>query len=173
MLHVAEAKLTPVELSGMPVSLGDFVRSWLRHLHRQQVGATGTAMTNFLENELLDHILSNATYTGPATTFVALYTADPGETFAGTEVTGGSYARVSYTNNVANWPAASGGSKSNANVIDFGTATANWGTITHVALADASSAGNGLFYGALTASKTVNNGDGFKFLATKLVVAFD
>jgi len=80
---------------------------------------------------------------------------------------------VSYTNNATNWPAASGGSKSNANVIDFGTATANWGTITHVAIADAVSAGNGLFYGALTASKTVNNGDGFKFLATKLVVAFD
>ena len=136
-------------------------------------GATGVAMTNDLENKVLDHILSGTTYTPVATTFIALYTADPGETFAGTEVSGGSYARVSYTNNITNWPAASGGSKSNANVIDFGTATANWGTITHVTICSASSAGVGLFYGTLTASKTVNNGDGFKFLATKLVIALD
>ena len=130
-------------------------------------------MSTFLANELLDHLLSLATYTGPATTHIGLYTAAPGDAGGGTEVAGGAYARVAYTNSVANWPAASAGSKSNANTIDFGTATANWGTIVSVGVFDASTSGNLLLYGTLTASKTINNGDGARFLATKLVVAFD
>lgn len=168
MLHVAEAKLQAAHWHSP-----EGFAAWMRYLREGERGATGTAMSDFLENELLDHVLSNATYTGPANTHVALYTVAPGESGGGTEVTGGSYARVSYTNNAANWPAASGGSKSNANAIDFGTATANWGTVLAVAILDAGAAGNFLFYGTLTASKTVNNGDGFRFLATKLVVAFD
>lgn len=136
-------------------------------------GATGTAMTNDLEDKILNHVLGGGDYTRLATTYIALYTADPGETFAGTEVTGGSYARVTFTNNATNWPASSGSLKSNGIDIDFGTASANWGTVTHVAIASAATAGVGLFYGALTASKVVNNGDGFKFLATKLVITLD
>src|SRR5262245_55424068 len=166
MLHLAEAELRiavprlVLDRNGRP--------RWV-----VKGGATGVAMTTFLANELLDHLLSLATYTGPATTYIALYTATPSDAGGGTEVTGGSYARVAYTNSVANWPAASGGTKSNANLINFGSATANWGTITAVAILDASSVGNMLLYGLLTASKTVNNGDGFQFLATKLAVLFD
>ena len=169
MLHLAEAFVRPSIAEARIIG----VRKDGSPIYQISGGATGTAMSNDLENKLLDHVLSGTTYTPVANTFIALFTADPGETFAGTEVTGGTYARVSYTNNITNWPAASGGSKSNANVIDFGTATANWGTITHTVIASASSGGVALFYGTLTASKTVNNGDGFKFLATKLVVAFD
>ena len=169
MLHLADALVRPTLCE--PRLIG--VTRDGRPIYSVEGGATGVAMSNDLENKVLDHILSATTYTPVVTTFIALFTADPGETFAGTEVTGGSYARVSYTNNITNWPAASGGSKSNGVVIDFGTATANWGTITHTVIASASSGGVALFYGTLTASKTVNNGDGFKFLATKLVVALD
>ena len=175
MLHTADALLRPIR---DPRFLRDEHHQLIRRPDGLLIpsimgGATGTAMSDFLENELLDHVLSAATYTAPATTHIALYTAAPNDAGGGTEVSGGTYARVAYTNSVGNWPAASGGSKSNANVIDFGTATANWGTIVAVAILDAGAAGNFLFYGNLTASKTVNNGDGFKFLATKLVVAFD
>ena len=167
MLHDLDAELR----LHIPQVIG-----WDRNLRpRWQVqgGATGVSMSTFLANELLDHLLSLATYTGPANTYIALYTAAPGDAGGGTEVTGGAYARVAYTNNVANWPAASSGSKSNANIIDFGTATANWGTVVAVGIFDALTVGNLLLYGTLTASKTINNGDGARFLATKLVVAFD
>jgi len=167
MIHLAEAELRVV----VPELIG--VRPDGRGIWAIRGGATGTAMSDFLENKLLDHVLGGTAYTAPGTTYIALFTVAPSDSGGGTEVSGGSYARVAYTNNTTNWPAASGGSKSNANVIDFGTATANWGTIVAVAIFDAATAGNMLFYGNLTQSKTVNNGDGFKFLAGKLTISFD
>lgn len=129
----------------------------------------GTAMTDYLENKLADHLFRTTTFSQPATLAVALYTAAPGETGGGTEVTGGSYARVANNPANANWngthgnttgaSSGTGGNIDNAGAITFPTPTANWGTITHFAILDATSGGNMLIYGALTASKTVNNGD--------------
>lgn len=136
-------------------------------------GATGTAMSDYLENKLLDHTLSATVFTTAATVYCALFTAAPSDAGGGTEATGGGYARVAITNNATNFPLASGGSKSNGTAIDFGTFTADLGTITHVAIIDAAAAGNYYFWGALDASRIVKNGDSFKFSATKLVFAFD
>jgi len=83
--------------------------------------------SNYLENKVLDHVLGGGDYTRPATVYVALYTVAPSDTGGGTEVTGGSYARAAVTNNSTNWPAASGGEKSNGTEITFETATASWG----------------------------------------------
>ena len=88
----------------------------------------------------------------------------------GTEVTGGSYARVSITSAFANWAgtqaaastvASSGatGTTSNNGTVTFPAPTANWGVVTGFGIFDATTAGNLLIYGALTVSKTVNNGD--------------
>ena len=121
------------------------------------------AKSDYLEAALLNHVLGATSFTAPATVYVALYTALPTDAAAsGTEVTGGAYARVAVTNNTTNWPAATGTSptsKSNGTAITFATPTANWGTIVGFALKDASSGGNTLYWGALTASKVVNNGD--------------
>ena len=122
-------------------------------------------ISNFLENELIDHILRNAAYTSPTTVYVALYTSDPTDADSGTEVSGGSYARQSVA-----FSAPSNGATSNSSDITFPTATANWGTITHVALRDAVTTGNMLFHSPLTASKIVNDGDTFKINATDLDV---
>ncbi len=117
-------------------------------------------LSDFLENELLDHVFGNAAYTAPATLYVSLFTAAPTDAGGGTEVTGGSYARVAKTNNATNWPAASGGTKSNGTVITFPTPTANWGTATHFGVHDAATAGNLLGWAPLTTARTINNGDG-------------
>ena len=122
-------------------------------------------ISNFLENELIDHILRNAAYTSPTTVYVALYTSNPTDADSGTEVATGSYARQSVA-----FSAPSNGATSNSSDITFPTATANWGTITHAAIHDASTSGNMLFHSALTASKTVNDGDTFKINATDLDV---
>ena len=64
------------------------------------------------------------------------------------------------------------GHTDNATVITFVTATASWGTITHVGIFDKVTGGNLLFHGALTASKAVGNGDTFKFNANELDLTF-
>ena len=114
--------------------------------------------TDTLENEVLDHVFSRATYTAPATLYVGLSTTTP--TDAGTNFTepvGNGYARVAVTNDATNFPAAVGGAKSNGTVITFPQATpSGWGTITHAGLFDAASNGNLLAFGALTASLAVN-----------------
>lgn len=121
--------------------------------------------SDYLENKLLDHVFGATTYTAPATLYVALYTAAPTDAGGGTEVSGGSYARAAVTNNTTNWPAASGGAKSNGAAITFPTPTANWGTIVAFGVFDAASAGNLLYWGNVTPNKTVNNGDPAPYFA--------
>lgn len=123
-------------------------------------------ISNYLENALVNHVLRNTALTSPVTVYVALYTTDPTDADTGTEVTGGSYARQS-----AAFSAPTDGATSNSADVTFPTATANWGTVTHVVIRDAAAGGNALFHGALTASKVVNNGDTFKINAADLDVS--
>ena len=118
---------------------------------------------DFLENKLLDHVLGAATYTPPVTVYIALYTVAPSDAGGGTEVTGGSYARVAVTNNATNFPAATAGAKSNGTVITFPAATASWGTVVAHAELDAPTGGNFLYWGDLTVSKAINSGDTASF----------
>lgn len=104
---------------------------------------------------------------------MALYTAAPTDAGGGTEVTGGSYARVAVTNNATNWPAAAAGAKSNGTVITFPTATADWGTIVAFAILDASSGGNFLYWATLTTNRDVLTGDVASFAVGTLVVTED
>lgn len=128
------------------------------------------AMSDFLENELIDHIFRQRSFTAPTAMHVGLLTAAPSDTGGGTEVSGGSYARVALAPLFSNWKgtnnettavdsAGTGGTTKNNVAITFPAPSANWGVITHFGIYDASSAGNLYFWGALTASKTVNNGD--------------
>jgi len=129
-----------------------------------------SAFSDYLENKLTDLIFRAQSFTAPATIYVALFTAAPSDSGGGTEVSGGSYARVAITTSLANWAgtqsagstaasSGTGGASSNNGAITFPTPSANWGVITHFGIFDASSGGNLLVHGALTASKTVNNGD--------------
>lgn len=129
--------------------------------------------SDYLENELLDHVLGAAAYSAPATVNVALYTAAPTDAGGGTEVSGGSYARVAITNNATNWPAAASGSKSNGTTITFPTATADWGTVVAFGLWDAASGGNLLYWGTLSASKVINSGNTASFAVGALTILED
>lgn len=129
---------------------------------------------DFLENELLDHVFGAAAYASPATLYMALSTADPLDDGSGlNEPAGGAYARASVTNNLTEWPAAAGGSKSNASQISFPTATALWGTVTHFAILDAASGGNMLAHGALTNPKTIDPGDTASFDVGDINITLD
>jgi hypothetical protein len=127
-----------------------------------------TQMSDYLENKLIDHIWRGTAFTQPTNHFIRLYTAAPGETGGGTEVSGGSYAAINLARADANWANTAGGSAavnsgtggltSNLSAITFAAPTANWGVITHMSDCDAAT-GNLIVYGPLTTSKTVNNGD--------------
>lgn len=114
--------------------------------------------SDYLENKVLDHILGGGDYTRPATVYIALFTVTPSDAGGGTEVTGGSYARAAVTNNATNFPAASGGAKSNGTAIAFPAATGNWGTVVAFGVFDASSGGNLLYWGDVTPNRAVNTG---------------
>lgn len=131
------------------------------------------ALTDYLENELLDHVIGNESYTAPATLYVGLAqsVADDG-TITG-EPSGNGYARVAVTNNATNFPAASGGSKTNGTEITFPEATGDWGTLSVWFIADAATGGNVLIYGDLTDSKTVGNGDTVHFPPSYLTITAD
>lgn len=129
--------------------------------------------SDYLENELLDHVLGNSAYSAPATIYVALYTVAPTDSGGGTEVSGGAYAREAVTNNLTNWPAASGGTKQNGTAITYSQATADWGTVVAFALFDASSGGNMLYWGDLTASKSVELGDTAEFAINGITITED
>jgi len=130
-----------------------------------------SALSDYLENALINHIFRNTDYSRPANIYVALFTAAPNDAGGGTEVSGGSYARQAIATGASSaWAAAGGGATENTSTLTFPTATANWGTITHVGLFDASTSGNLLFHGALAASQTINSGNIFRFNAGDLDV---
>lgn len=121
------------------------------------------SFADHLEDEILDHILGNGSYT-PPDIWVALSTAAYADTGITSEVSGGSYARVNYTT----WDTSSGGASANTNAITFTTATASWGTVQSVYLMDASTSGNTLAGADLDAAKAVGTDDTFEIAAGDL-----
>lgn len=126
------------------------------------------ALTDYFENKIIDDLFRTTAYT-PGNVYAALFTAACSDTGGGTEVSGGSYARVLVTKADASWKgthgsatgasSGAGGTISNAGAITFPAPTANWGVVTHWGIYDASTAGNLLVCAALTTGKTINNGD--------------
>jgi len=118
------------------------------------------ALSDHAEALLLDWLMTNGSATRPTAWYVALYTAAPSDSGGGTEVSGSGYAREAVTFAAATSP---GGTTSNTGAVTFTASGGNWGSITHIGIHDAVSGGNLLWHGAMTASKTVNDGDTLEF----------
>jgi hypothetical protein len=130
------------------------------------------SMTNYLENKIIDWLFRGVSYTPPTIWYVGLLTAAPSDSAAGTEVSGGAYARVAITAGTTQFAATNGattttnpssgtgGTTSNNAAITFPAPSgANWGTCTHLGLYDALTSGNLCAQAPLTAPKTINDGD--------------
>ena len=147
------------------------------------------ALTDHAEGVLLKALFADDRDVSfaPATWYVALFTAAPGETGGGTECNGTDYARVAVANSTANWDLTGGGATDanadgvadnatleNAAEIAFAAVgSGGWGTATHWGLFDASTAGNLWIYAALTASVTLDAGDEPSFAAGALTFQLD
>jgi len=122
-------------------------------------------MSTYLENALINATLRNTSYTSPSTVYVGLYTSDPTDANTGTEVSGGSYARVAVT-----MGSPSDGVSLNTAAVEFPQASGSWGTVGWIGILDASTSGNLLYHTALDVSKTISSGDIFKIAIGSLSV---
>ena len=127
------------------------------------------SLSNLFETRVLTWLFTGDAVTRPSSFYVALFTSNPAEDASGTEVstTGTAYARQSVTFSV------SGNTATNTAAIEFPTATASYGTVTHVGVYDASTAGNLIAYAALTTSKAIDTGDVLRLPANDLDVTLD
>jgi hypothetical protein len=127
------------------------------------------SFSNTFETHVLNYVFTTTSVTRPTAWYLALFTSNPAEDASGTEVStsGTAYARQSATFTV------SGDTASNSAAIEFPTATASYGTVTHVGVFDASSAGNLIAYAALTTSKAIDTGDVLRVNSGELDITLD
>lgn len=123
------------------------------------------SFSNFLEQELLDHVFAGAAYTPPTNIYVKLHLGDPGED-------GTANPAAETDRQTASFGVAAAGSIVTDTDIDWLSVAASE-TYSHVSLWDAATAGNCLGSGALTASVVVTAGDNFKIPAGDLSVTLD
>lgn len=135
-----------------------------------------SAASDYTENKVLDHVLGKGArnFTSPAGLWLALF-KENGSTLtnleAGTLTDEISTSGTGYGRQTVTFSAASTGTAATSGTVSWSTATGNWGTVTAVAIMDASTAGNVLFYGNLTASKSISTGDTFQISSTNLTVS--
>lgn len=158
-----------------------------------------SAASNYLENEVLDHVLGEGArdFTSPANLYIALFSGTAGTVLSALEsgtASGGAgnwgeyeiksvgtdSSASAYVRTAVSFNAASGGSATNSANVTFPTATSNYenaagsgSTVTCIAVVDGNSygAGNVLFYGQLDNAKEVLSGDTFQITAGNLTIS--
>ena len=121
--------------------------------------------SNYLRNEILDHVLKVGAYTPPTNIYVGLSTTDPSSVI--TEPSGGGYARELCND----WNPSVNRQSANTNEVIFTTASANWGEIQYLFLSDALTGGNMLAYCELSDYKTVITGRTLTFSAGSIILS--
>lgn len=128
-----------------------------------------TALSNYAESQVIKWLMTGGAVTRPSAWYVALHTADPGETGASAELSGNGYARQSAT-----FTEDTNGLVDNDADVTFGpNTTVNWGAVTHVSVWDAVSGGNCLYKGPLSSSVTININDSLRIAAGALDCSID
>ena len=127
------------------------------------------SLSNTFETRVLTWLFTGDAVTRPSAFYIALFTSNPAEDASGTEVStsGTAYARQSATFTV------SGNEATNSAAIEFPTATASYGTVTHIGVFDASTSGNLIAYAALSTSKAIDTGDVLRLPANDLDITMD
>lgn len=137
-----------------------------------------SAASNYLENKVLDHVLTATAYTQPAR-HIALFKSPVSEAATDADLEAGtltnevSTSGTAYGRQSVTFAAASSGTSATNATVTFSAATASWGTITHVAVMDGGTAGAGnvLFWGRVTTAKTIDSGDTFQITSGNLTIS--
>ena len=127
-----------------------------------------SALSDYAENKLPDHLLGTAAFTAPTTVYIGLSTGSFADDNSGTELTGNNYARKSIT-----FDSAASGATDNTSAVEFNAATGSWGSVSHFGIFDQSTGGNLLLHGAFQTPKTIASGDVLKIDAGDLDITAD
>ena len=134
-----------------------------------------SAASDYLENKVLDHVLTATSYTPPSTRHLALFTNTSGNAAAnleaGTLTDEISTSATGYNRKTVTFAGAVNGTSATNATVTYDAATANWGTVTHVAVMDSATGGNVLFWGAVTTPKTIETGDTFQVSSGNLTIS--
>jgi len=127
------------------------------------------SFSNTFETHVLNYVFTATSVTRPTAWYIALFTSNPAEDASGTEVStsGTAYARQTVAFSV------SGNLATNSAAVEFPTATASFGTVTHIGVFTASTSGTLIAYSALSASKAISTGDVFRVPAGDLDITLD
>lgn len=121
---------------------------------------------NWAEDQLLDALFNGEATDLPVTTpYVKLHLGDPTDDGSGSPA-------AETTRQAASFGAASGGVSTSDADITWTSVSASE-TYSHISLWDASTGGNCLWHGALTASKAVNSGDTFTIASGDLTISLE
>lgn len=119
------------------------------------------ALSDHAENLLLNWLMTAGSATRPTAWYVGLHTGSPADDDSGAnEISGNGYSRQAIAVTTAT---GTGGTTSNDANITFTASGGDWGTISHISIYDASTSGNLLWHGSMTASKTIADGDTLQF----------
>lgn len=116
-------------------------------------------VSNYVKNAILNDLFGNVPFSVIPTLYFGYSTSTPTDAVAGTEPSGGGYARVGLANNTNLFPSATQGTKANALEIDFPEATDNsQGTAAYVQVFDAVTGGNYLGRYVLSSPQAITQG---------------
>ena len=121
--------------------------------------------TNYLANRLVKATVGDIAWTTPNKVYLALYTEDPTKSGSSAgEVKQASYNRQEVTFNINGVD----GVTTNANQVDWNTATSDWGVVGWISIMDKETGGFMLYFKELDNAKNILTGDQFKIDAGKL-----
>lgn len=133
-------------------------------------------LSDYTKNQLRTHLFRTGSFTKPTALYYCLLTAAPTDSSTGstiTEPSGNGYARINLAPLDANYSAeATAGQTKNQTALTWTASGGSWGTITHMAVVDASSAGNLLYWAAVT-NKTIGDGDSYQLPVAGHSFSFD
>ena len=131
-----------------------------------------TALSNYAENKILDHLFKNTSMTSPQA-WIGYFTDTITDDSVPTEVTGNAYSRKRIDTLMGS---AASGSISNTFAITFDAASGGaHGTVVAIAIFDSDTGGsnNMLAYGSLTTPKTISDGDQLNIAIGNLTISID
>ena len=121
------------------------------------------SISNYAELKLLEHVTGKTSFTMPSNVYLKLHTGDPGE-----DATSNAAAETSRKETA--WASAASGSIATSATVEWVNVSTTE-TYTHWSMWDASTSGNPLWSGALSAAAAVTAGDTFQI--TSLTLSLD
>ena len=114
-------------------------------------------ISNYLEEEILDHTLRNIPFSSPTTVYAALLSSLSSDGDVVAELNGASYARQTIE-----FDEPSNGVTANSSLVAFPSVGSDWGTARYVGIYDALAAGNLLFWAEFDPARIIATSAVFK-----------